>query len=130
MATAPRIELVPLATSVFSEASVSNATSNLAQSVRRSQSISGNELANDPEFKLPNKTSLLIVLVGAAFFQMGFFILVPSSAAYAERLGGTATFSGLVIGVPVVFGGMALFPMTRMDKGICIWLDIVAVLTH
>lgn len=32
-------------------------------------------------------------------------------------MGGSSTFSGLVIGIPTVFGGLALVPMTKFDKG-------------
>ena len=48
---------------------------------------------------------------------MSFFIIVSSSNKYAEYLGGSPTFAGLVIGIPTVFGGLALMPMTRLDKG-------------
>lgn len=49
--------------------------------------------------------------------KISFFIVVSSSAKYAEYLGGSPTFSGLVIGIPAFFGGLALIPMTRFDKG-------------
>jgi hypothetical protein len=48
---------------------------------------------------------------------MSFFIIVSSSNAYAEHLGGDATFSGVVIGIPTVFSGLILIPMTKYDRG-------------
>jgi len=42
---------------------------------------------------------------------------VSSSNKYAEYLGGNPTFSGIVIGIPTAFAGLALIPMTRYDKG-------------
>ena len=45
------------------------------------------------------------------------FIVVSSASKYAEYLGGTATFAGLVIGIPVVFAGIALLPLMAIDRG-------------
>ena len=45
------------------------------------------------------------------------FIPVSSASKYAEYLGGTATFSGLVLGIPVVFAGIALPPLLKYDQG-------------
>ncbi|TFY54855.1 hypothetical protein EVJ58_g8612 [Rhodofomes roseus] len=72
--------------------------------------------AND-EFKLPKMTSLVIVLLASTLLQVSFFIVVSSSDQYAEYLGGTATFSGLVIGIPTVFSGLVLVPLTKLDQG-------------
>ncbi|KAG6336241.1 hypothetical protein ID866_2860 [Astraeus odoratus] len=72
---------------------------------------------DDPEFKLPKRASLYIVIIMNTLLQVSFFIVVSSSNKYAEYLGGNASFSGLVIGIPTVFGGLALIPMTRLDKG-------------
>ncbi|TFY78368.1 hypothetical protein EWM64_g5644 [Hericium alpestre] len=52
-----------------------------------------------------------------ALSQISFFIIVSSSSKYAEYLGGTAAFSGLVIGIPVVFAGIALVPLMKLDQG-------------
>ena len=49
--------------------------------------------------------------------QISFFIIVSSSNEYAQHLGGTSTFSGLVIGIPTVFSGLALLPLLRLDGG-------------
>jgi len=49
--------------------------------------------------------------------KISFFIIVSSSSKYAEFLGGTATFSGLVIGIPTVFAGLALIPFMKIDQG-------------
>ena len=48
---------------------------------------------------------------------MSFFIIIPSSSLYAERLGGGETFSGLVIGIPTFISALTLIPMLRYDKG-------------
>ncbi|KZT01892.1 MFS general substrate transporter [Laetiporus sulphureus 93-53] len=69
------------------------------------------------EFKLPKLTSLIIVLLASALLQVSFFIVVSSSNEYAKHLGGTSTFSGLVIGIPTVFSGLALVPLAKLDGG-------------
>ncbi|OSX62819.1 hypothetical protein POSPLADRAFT_1140707 [Postia placenta MAD-698-R-SB12] len=69
------------------------------------------------EFKLPKTMSLVIVLLASALLQVSFFIVVSSSDQYAQHLGGTATFSGLVIGIPTVFSGLALVPLMKLDQG-------------
>ena len=48
---------------------------------------------------------------------MSFFIIVPSSSVYAEKLGGGETFSGLVIGIPTVISALILVPLLKYDKG-------------
>ncbi|KAF9042118.1 major facilitator superfamily domain-containing protein [Panaeolus papilionaceus] len=76
----------------------------------------------NPEFKLPSWRSLFVIIGGNALFQVcchcvSFFIIVSSASAYAEHLGGSATFSGLTIGIPTVFSGLLLLFITRLDKG-------------
>ena len=66
---------------------------------------------------------------GVAYPQISFFIIVSSSDQYAEYLGGTATFSGLVIGIPTVFSGLALIPLTKLDQG-AIWTNASLPLTE
>ncbi|KAF8645989.1 hypothetical protein AX16_007416 [Volvariella volvacea WC 439] len=70
----------------------------------------------DPEFKLPDLASLVTIILGNGLAQISFFIIVSAASAYAEHLGGTATFSGLTIGIPTAFAGLALLPMARYDK--------------
>lgn len=72
---------------------------------------------DDPELKLPRKPSLVIILLANALLQISFFIIVSSSNEYAQHLGGTATFSGVVIGIPTVFSGLTLLPLMKYDKG-------------
>ncbi|KAH9487241.1 hypothetical protein JR316_0001310 [Psilocybe cubensis] len=71
----------------------------------------------NPEFKLPSWRSLFIIIGGNAVFQLSFFIIVSSASAYAEHLGGSATFSGLTIGIPTVFSGFTLIFVTKYDGG-------------
>ncbi|KAI0338122.1 MFS general substrate transporter [Trametopsis cervina] len=71
----------------------------------------------DPELKLPPLASLVIVLLTSTLLQVSFFIIVSSSNEYAQHLGGTSTFSGLVIGIPTVFSGLALLPLLKLDQG-------------
>lgn len=73
--------------------------------------------ADADELKLPPMPSLAIVLLNNLLLQISFFIIVSSSNVYAEELGGDATFSGIVLGIPTVFSGIALLPMMRYDKG-------------
>ncbi|KAH7886240.1 major facilitator superfamily domain-containing protein [Phlebopus sp. FC_14] len=74
-------------------------------------------LHEDQDFKLPKGASLVIMIVYNILLQLSFFIIVSSSNKYAEYLGGNSTFSGVVIGIPTVFAGLALIPMTRHDEG-------------
>ncbi|KAK7696389.1 hypothetical protein QCA50_001043 [Cerrena zonata] len=78
-------------------------------SIRTSQS--------DPEFKLPKRSSLAIILLTNVLMQISFFIIVSSSNLYAEHLGGTATFSGIVIGIPTAISGLTLLPLMKYDQG-------------
>ncbi|KAF8217170.1 membrane transporter [Mycena galopus ATCC 62051] len=72
---------------------------------------------DDPEFRLPNRGSLVTMIATNVLMQFAFFVTVSSAALYAEYLGGSALFSGLTIGIPTVFSGIALIPMTRYDEG-------------
>ncbi|KAI0076672.1 MFS general substrate transporter [Panus rudis PR-1116 ss-1] len=72
---------------------------------------------HETDFKLPNLSSLVVVLVTSGLLQISFFIIVSSSNLYAEHLGGSATFSGLVIGIPTVFSGLSLLPLMKYDQG-------------
>ncbi|KAJ6478064.1 major facilitator superfamily domain-containing protein [Mycena vitilis] len=72
---------------------------------------------DDPELRLPNRGSLIIMIATNALLQFSFFVTVSSPAMYAEYLGGSALFSGLTIGIPTVFSGIALIPLTRYDEG-------------
>ncbi|KAA1467196.1 MFS general substrate transporter [Dentipellis sp. KUC8613] len=69
------------------------------------------------EYKLPKRSSLVVVLLSNVLLQISFFIIVSSSSAYAEHLGGSATFSGLVIGIPTAFSGLSLIPLMKLDQG-------------
>ncbi|KAG5637400.1 hypothetical protein H0H81_004708 [Sphagnurus paluster] len=77
----------------------------------------------DPELKLPRRASLVIMITANALLQLNslveisFFIIVSSSNEYALHLGGTSTFSGIVIGIPTIFSGLALIPLARYDRG-------------
>ncbi|KAG2050598.1 MFS general substrate transporter [Suillus hirtellus] len=62
-------------------------------------------------------TSLVIMISMNLLLQVSFFIVVSSSNKYAEYLGGNATFSGIVIGIPTAFAGLSLIPLTKYDKG-------------
>ena len=100
------------------------------------KSDSQHETVND-EFRMPKKASLIIVVLANILLQvrlylsgfsphhgierhssqMSFFIIVSSSHEYAEYLGGNSTFSGVVIGIPTLFSGLALLPLLRIDGG-------------
>ncbi|KAI0035270.1 membrane transporter [Vararia minispora EC-137] len=61
--------------------------------------------------------SLVITILQNVMAQISLFIIVSSGSEYAKFLGGTETFSGLVLGIPLVFAGFALIPMVRYDGG-------------
>ncbi|KAH7915683.1 major facilitator superfamily domain-containing protein [Hygrophoropsis aurantiaca] len=71
---------------------------------------------NNPDFKLPKMASLIIICCMNVLLQLSFFIIVSSSNKYAEYLGGDATFSGIVIGIPTVFSMLTLIPLTRFTQ--------------
>ncbi|KAJ7651414.1 major facilitator superfamily domain-containing protein [Roridomyces roridus] len=73
--------------------------------------------AEDPEYRLPDRTSLFLMIATNAFLQFSFFVTVSSASAYAESLGGSALFSGLTIGIPTVFSGLMLIPLKKLDQG-------------
>ncbi|KAJ6463135.1 membrane transporter [Mycena vitilis] len=73
--------------------------------------------AEDPELRLPSRGSLCIMIATNALLQFAFFLPVSSAASYAEYLGGTAVFSGITIGIPTLFAGLAIFPLTKYDEG-------------
>ncbi|KAI0665574.1 MFS general substrate transporter [Trametes maxima] len=62
-------------------------------------------------------TSLVIMQIASALMQVSFFLVVSSANSYAQYLGGTSTFSGLVIGIPTAFSGMVLLPLMKYDQG-------------
>ncbi|KAF9446778.1 MFS general substrate transporter [Macrolepiota fuliginosa MF-IS2] len=70
----------------------------------------------NPELKLPPLKSLFIVLAGNALFQFSFFIVVSSASVYAERLGGSAVFAGLTIGIPAVVSAIALVFIDKYNQ--------------
>ncbi|KXN83007.1 hypothetical protein AN958_01942 [Leucoagaricus sp. SymC.cos] len=79
---------------------------------------SSEETLIDPEeLKLPKISSLVIVVITNLLLQVSFFIIVSSSNEYAQHLGGDATFSGVVIGIPTAISALALLPLLRYDKG-------------
>ena len=50
-------------------------------------------------------------------FQVSVYIVSSSSYLYAKHLGGGATFSGLVIGIPTLCSAVALIPLMQIDQG-------------
>ncbi|KAI0308505.1 major facilitator superfamily domain-containing protein, partial [Amylostereum chailletii] len=87
----------------------------------------------DPaEFRLPKTSSLVVTILMNILAQISFFIIVSSGSKYAEFLGGSETFSGLVIGIPTVISGLALIPLVRIDhgryKGPLIFASVTAML--
>ncbi|RDX45719.1 MFS general substrate transporter [Lentinus brumalis] len=72
----------------------------------------------DEELKMPKKASLAIIILANVMLQLTFFIIVSSSNDYAQHLGGTSTFSGLVIGIPTAIAAVTLLPLMRFDQGV------------
>ncbi|KAF8991312.1 major facilitator superfamily domain-containing protein [Cyathus striatus] len=98
---------------------IGSSTTSTQQNVFTAEAISPIDIVNDeiPESRLPSIKSLAVVMAGNALFQLSFFIVVPSASLYVEYLGGTSTFSGLIIGIPTVFSGIALLVVKRFDGG-------------
>ncbi|KAI0005417.1 major facilitator superfamily domain-containing protein [Russula compacta] len=72
---------------------------------------------DDGELKLPKMRSLAVMISTNVLLQTTLFIIVSSGSEYAEHLGGNATFSGLVVGIPAVISGIILVPLVRRDGG-------------
>ncbi|EIN04013.1 MFS general substrate transporter [Punctularia strigosozonata HHB-11173 SS5] len=68
------------------------------------------------EFKLPRMSCLCTMILCNVFLQLSFFVVVSSSNEYAKHLGGTSTFSGVVIGIPTAVSGLALLPIMKYDR--------------
>ncbi|KAK7024830.1 major facilitator superfamily domain-containing protein [Favolaschia claudopus] len=101
-----------------SSLSVVHPTEEPAEEIELRESIANTPAPeDDPEFRLPSMGSLAMVIATNALLQFGFFVTVSSAALYAEYLGGSALFSGLTIGIPTVFSGLALIPLTKYDGG-------------
>ncbi|KZV74797.1 MFS general substrate transporter [Peniophora sp. CONT] len=67
---------------------------------------------------MPDKPSLVIIILTNILSQTSNFIVVSSGPQYAAHLGGTNTFAGLIIGIPILTSGMALVPFVRLDRGL------------
>ncbi|KAJ1599448.1 hypothetical protein NDA14_002174 [Ustilago hordei] len=66
---------------------------------------------------LPGITQSGIVLILNLLLNMTFFIIVPTSAAYANELGASTWFSGLTIGISTLIAGCFLVPFsTRYSR--------------
>ncbi|VDC01986.1 unnamed protein product [Peniophora sp. CBMAI 1063] len=72
----------------------------------------------DPELRMPDKPSLVIIIMTNILSQTSNFIVVSSGPQYAAHLGGTNTFAGLIIGIPILTSGMALVPFVRYDRSL------------
>ncbi|KAJ9475014.1 Membrane transporter [Pseudozyma hubeiensis] len=66
---------------------------------------------------IPPFSQSSIVLTLNFLLNMTFFIIVPSSANYANELGASTWFSGLTVGISVVVSGLLLVPFSmRYDR--------------
>ncbi|TKY88982.1 hypothetical protein EX895_002223 [Sporisorium graminicola] len=61
---------------------------------------------------LPPVSQSAIVLMLNFLLNVTFFIIVPTSAPYANELGASTWFSGLTVGVSVVVSGLLLVPFS------------------
>ncbi|SJX64726.1 uncharacterized protein SRS1_15543 [Sporisorium reilianum f. sp. reilianum] len=61
---------------------------------------------------VPRVSQSAIVLVLNFLLNVTFFIIVPTSAPYANELGASTWFSGLTVGVSVVVSGLLLVPFS------------------
>ncbi|TRM70547.1 major facilitator superfamily domain-containing protein [Schizophyllum amplum] len=85
------------------------------ESVQEETEVAQADVAD--ELRIPDLWSLAVVIGGNAMFQLSFFIIVSSASEYAGYLGGSALFSGLVIGIPTAASALVLIPITRRDGG-------------
>ncbi|EPQ27840.1 uncharacterized protein PFL1_04585 [Pseudozyma flocculosa PF-1] len=66
-----------------------------------------------PPSALPPLASGVIVLAMNFLLNVTFFIIVPTSASYANDLGASTWFSGLTIGISTFVAGIFLVPFSR-----------------
>lgn len=66
-----------------------------------------------PPNHTPPLSQSFIVLLLNFLLNMTFFIIVPTSAAYANALGASTWFSGLTIGISTLIAGLFLVPFSR-----------------
>lgn len=83
----------------------------------RSTVVDANTGSRDPELKLPKLASLIVIIAANILLQISFYIIVSSSNAYALHLGGTSTFSGVVIGISTLFSGLSIPLLMKLDGG-------------
>ncbi|KAJ7486658.1 membrane transporter [Mycena latifolia] len=72
---------------------------------------------NEADFRLPDRSSLCMMILANALLQFSAYVTVSSASAYAAYLGGSTVFAGLTIGIPNVFSGLVLIPVTKIDQG-------------
>lgn len=65
-----------------------------------------------PDHVPPISQSAIVLLLNF-LLNMTFFIIVPTSAAYANALGASTWFSGLTIGISTLIAGLFLIPFSR-----------------
>ncbi|EEB07914.1 membrane transporter [Schizosaccharomyces japonicus yFS275] len=61
----------------------------------------------------PPKISIALILLNSFLLDVSLTIVVPTSAAYTEHLGGKASFSGLTIGIPNLIALLFMWPVIR-----------------
>ncbi|SNX86974.1 uncharacterized protein MEPE_05683 [Melanopsichium pennsylvanicum] len=66
-----------------------------------------------PPDHIPAISQSAIILTLNLLLNMTFFIIVPTSAAYANALGASTWFSGLTIGISTLVAGLFLIPFSR-----------------
>lgn len=69
-------------------------------------------VAVDADHVPPFSQSAVVLLLNF-LLNMTFFIIVPTSAAYANQLGASTWFSGLTIGISTLIAGLFLVPFSK-----------------
>ncbi|EEB09610.1 membrane transporter [Schizosaccharomyces japonicus yFS275] len=60
---------------------------------------------------LPPKRSIALMFFNSFLSDVSFTIVIPVSAEYTRELGGSNSFSGLVVGIPTLISLIMLYPM-------------------
>ncbi|KAH8826912.1 major facilitator superfamily domain-containing protein [Flagelloscypha sp. PMI_526] len=69
------------------------------------------------DYKLPPTRNLVLLILGSTLHQTSAFMIVSSGVPYAQSLGGSPTFFGLVMGLPNAVSGLVMIPMVSLDGG-------------
>ncbi|EEB05431.1 membrane transporter [Schizosaccharomyces japonicus yFS275] len=64
---------------------------------------------------LPPMKNVVLIIINNFLSCVSFNIVIPISAEYSRHLGGTSSFSGIIIGTPTIVALLLLYPMLKFS---------------